>query len=106
MANTIPSDMVAVFDKSQDGGNGRWWIYYITPEPELRILKGPVASQLEDKSPNYAGDRIAIEEIKPNPPPRPKAGNSQLGVIEWFDDATQKSQARPLHGSENSEADI
>jgi len=90
MPNNIPSDMVAVFDKSQD----RWWIYYITTEePQIRILKGAVGGQPEDSKPKYEDNGfIDLETVKPEPAPRPKAGNTQIGVLEWFDETTQKSQ--------------
>lgn len=92
--SNIPSDMVAVLDKSRD----QWWIYYLTSDTEspLRILKGPIEGQREDESPAYKGSTIPLDEVKPQPPSPPKPGNTQLGVLEWFDEATQKSQVCSL----------
>jgi hypothetical protein len=82
MAETIPSDMVAVYDNSLS----QWWLYYISTDSNIKVIKGPKDGQLEDteNNPPYEPSTVSLDGVGV---PKPKAGNSQLGVIEYYDSA-------------------
>jgi hypothetical protein len=94
MPETIPSDVVAVYDNP----NNQWWLYYITSDGLLRVIQGPKDGQLEDAATNPPYE---LKEISPEGfgVPKPQVGNSQLGVAEYIDNAgnPQVSTNYPAH---------
>jgi hypothetical protein len=80
MSDTIPSDIVSVYDNA----NQQWWLYYISTDQQLSVIAGPKDGQLEDAATNppYEPKVVQVENFGV---PKPKAGNSQLGVAEYLD---------------------
>ena len=80
MGDTVPSDLVAVYDNFRL----QWWLYYISTDAQLKIIQGPKDGQLEDAATNPPYVAAYVDVAKYNVP-TPKAGNSQLGVVEYLD---------------------
>lgn len=74
--------MCAVFDNFVK----RWWLYYISTDGQIKLIKGPEEGQLESKdlstNPPYEPDSIDVSSLNL---PAPNGGNSQLGVAEYLD---------------------
>lgn len=81
-SGTIPSDMVAVYDNHY----GQWWIYYVSTEGQIKLIKGPKDGQVEDSEQNPPYDRDNPNITATNIP-NAKAGNPQLGVCEYVDNS-------------------
>jgi hypothetical protein len=81
-SGTIPSDMVSVYDNSI----GQWWIYYVSTEGQIKIIKGPKDGQVEDSEQNPPYDSSNPNITATNIPPA-KTGNPQLGVCEYIDNS-------------------
>lgn len=79
---TIPSDMVAVFDKSEQ----QWWIYYVSSDGKVRIIEGPTDGQVENSEDNPPYKRTGLSTDGKNIPGA-QAGNPQLGVVDYLDNS-------------------
>jgi hypothetical protein len=79
---TIPSDLVAVYDNSWS----QWWLYYISTDSKIKFIGGPKDGQVEDaeNNPPYTTAEVNPEVFGV---PKPKSGNSQLGVAEYLDNS-------------------
>lgn len=83
MTDTIPSDMVAVYDNDLS----QWWLYYISTNAQLKVIGGPKDGLLEDAATNppyIDGGVVSVENFNV---PKPKVGNAQLGVCEYLDNS-------------------
>lgn len=89
MSNTIPSDLISVYDNA----NQQWWLYYISTDQQIKVIAGPKDGQLEDAANNPPYDTRVVQ-IDGVGVPKPKAGNSQLGVAEYIDN-NNKAQVLP-----------
>ncbi|KAF2723796.1 hypothetical protein K431DRAFT_282489 [Polychaeton citri CBS 116435] len=96
-ATAIPSDMVAVLDKFRN----EWWLYYVSTEGQIKIIKGPQFGQNEDSKKNPPYEKSDLSITATDIPPA-KKGNSQLGVCEYID-SSGKPQTRVYYLNDDNE---